>query len=128
MLLVGNAQHRNRHTYDRRRREGAGPAADVWALGCLLYELLTGDFLFHDPDWIRFFVRLVQPGQVPVSHVIPDSAVSYGCMSLWAPVSYGGLNLGTQLVKRATFVGTGIACDMPLKRLHDCRSCCLRSD
>lgn len=64
MLLVGNAQHRDRHTYDRRRREGAGPAADVWALGCLLYELLTGHFLFHDPDWIRFFVRLVQPGQV----------------------------------------------------------------
>ena len=64
MLLVGNAQRADRHGFDRRRREGAGPPADVWALGCLLYELLTGDFLFYDPDWIRFFVRLAQPGQV----------------------------------------------------------------
>ncbi|CAL8469507.1 g9048 [Coccomyxa elongata] len=63
MLLVGNAQRADRHGFDRRRREGAGPPADVWALGCLLYELLTGDFLFYDPDWIRFFVRLAQPGQ-----------------------------------------------------------------
>ena len=71
MLLVGNAQRADRHGFDRRRREGAGPPADVWALGCLLYELLTGDFLFYDPDWIRFFVRLAQPGQV----CLPPSAL-----------------------------------------------------
>jgi serine/threonine protein kinase len=64
MLLVGNAQHRERQNFDRRRREGAGAPTDVWALGCLLYELLVGDFLFYDPDWVRFFVRLVQPGEV----------------------------------------------------------------
>ncbi|KAK9831313.1 hypothetical protein WJX81_001162 [Elliptochloris bilobata] len=63
MLLVGNAARRDRVGYDRRRRQGAGPPADAWAAGCLLYELLTGRLLFQDADWIRFFMRVTQPGQ-----------------------------------------------------------------
>lgn len=49
--------------YDRRRQQGAGAPADAWAAGCLLYELLTGRLLFQDADWIRFFMRVTQPGQ-----------------------------------------------------------------
>ncbi|KAK9811788.1 hypothetical protein WJX72_010021 [[Myrmecia] bisecta] len=64
MLLVANADKKGRDTYDRRKKEGAGAASDVWSVGCLLFELITGDFLFYDPDWIRFFMRLTQPGQV----------------------------------------------------------------
>lgn len=35
-------------------------ATDVWSLGCLLYELLVGDYLFRDAssDWAAFFTRL----------------------------------------------------------------------
>lgn len=32
----------------------------MWSLGCLLYEVVTGQFLFHDPDWIRFFMRVTR--------------------------------------------------------------------
>lgn len=65
MLVVGNATNQTRSkNHDRRRREGAGTPADVWALGCLLYELLTERILFYDPDWIRFFLRLTQSKEV----------------------------------------------------------------
>ncbi len=32
--------------YDRRKAHGAGLAADVWALGATLFELLAGRALF----------------------------------------------------------------------------------
>ncbi|KAL6047095.1 Dual specificity phosphatase, catalytic domain containing protein [Balamuthia mandrillaris] len=42
---------------------GCGRESDVWALGCLFYELLTGEFLFQDSDWVRFFIRVTYEGQ-----------------------------------------------------------------
>jgi hypothetical protein len=41
--------------YDRRHKVGAGPPSDVWSIGCLFFELLTGEYLFVDTDWNRFF-------------------------------------------------------------------------
>ena len=41
-----------------------GAAADVWGLGCLLYELITGELLFFEPDWTAFFTRLTTADQV----------------------------------------------------------------
>ena len=35
-----------------------GPAADVWGLGCLVYELVTSDVLFHHVDWTQFWARV----------------------------------------------------------------------
>ena len=32
----------------------------MWSLGCLLYELVTGRYLFADDDWIRMFVRVTK--------------------------------------------------------------------
>lgn len=47
MLMVSNAAKKSRNDYDRRRRQGADAACDVWAVGCLLYELLFNEMLFQ---------------------------------------------------------------------------------
>lgn len=42
-------------------------ACDVWALGCLLHELVTGSVLFPtDMDWSKFFITVTDPNQVCV--------------------------------------------------------------
>jgi hypothetical protein len=72
MLLVAGAGRRDRAGFDRRRREGAGPPADAWAAGCLLFELLARALLFQDADWIRFFMRVTQHGQARAWDPDPD--------------------------------------------------------
>lgn len=33
-------------------------ACDVWSVGCLLYELAAGRYLYQDDDWARFFLSV----------------------------------------------------------------------
>lgn len=35
----------------------------MWSLGCLFYELLTGEYLFHRADWVSFYVQVTSPGE-----------------------------------------------------------------
>ena len=43
--------------YDRRKKVGTTRSSDIWSLGCLLYEILTGDLLFFQ-DWVQFYIRV----------------------------------------------------------------------
>ena len=58
MLMVATASRQDLRTFDRRRRLGVNEATDIWSLGCLLFELLTGEFMFYDPEWHRFYSRV----------------------------------------------------------------------
>lgn len=82
MLTVANASSKDRSTYDRRKKVGANKASDVWAVGCLIYELLTGEFLFYDDDWIRFFIRVTSDNtmedMLPPERLIPLRALKGG--------------------------------------------------
>ncbi len=49
MLTLAISSKKENDKYDRRKRVGTTRASDVWSLGCLLYEILTGEFLFYDP-------------------------------------------------------------------------------
>ncbi|KRW99809.1 Protein kinase-like domain [Pseudocohnilembus persalinus] len=51
MLTLTIKRKRESDTYDRRKKVGTNRASDIWSLGCLLYEILTGDFLFQKPNW-----------------------------------------------------------------------------
>ena len=41
--------------YDRRKKVGTTRSSDIWSLGCLLFEILTGEFLFYHADWAFFY-------------------------------------------------------------------------
>ena len=54
--------------FDRRKPVGTTAASDVWSLGILLFELLTGHQLFSDLDWVAFFTRMADSEPVLGTH------------------------------------------------------------
>ena len=42
---------------------GTNRLSDVWSAGCLLYELLTGEFLFQCSDYLQFHFRVIRPSE-----------------------------------------------------------------
>jgi serine/threonine protein kinase len=58
MLTLALQSKKEADHYDRRKKIGTTRASDIWSLGCLFYEILTGEFLFHRADWVNFYVHV----------------------------------------------------------------------
>lgn len=67
MLALGglSTQSLMERGLDRRKPVGAGSSSDIWSLGCLLFELLTGSFLFDAQDFSAFYVRVTNNSTSP---------------------------------------------------------------
>ena len=61
MLQMAVAIRKDTDKYDRRKQVGTNSLSDVWGLGCLFYEMLTGDVLFDTEIFAEFIYRLVKP-------------------------------------------------------------------
>lgn len=51
MLELHVVASKHNVAHDRRKRVGTHKAADIWSLGCIFFEVLTGRFLFQDYDF-----------------------------------------------------------------------------
>jgi serine/threonine protein kinase len=61
MLTVSSLSKIDATIYDRRKSKKCGHPSDIWALGCLLYEIIFNSFLLYEADWVHFFLRTVTP-------------------------------------------------------------------
>lgn len=80
MMMVGGVSDAARaaREYDRRRTVGCNCASDVWSLGCLLFEVVTGEYLFSQQDWVALFVTVTSPCACWATH---RAAVSVAALS-----------------------------------------------
>lgn len=86
MLQVAKGFRKDANGYDRRKRQGVSASSDIWSLGCLLYELVTGQYLYSGQEFGGFFVRAALHNNVrPDWHYLDGekgfSPVAFACKS-----------------------------------------------
>ena len=56
MLNLGYNIRRDDDKFDRRKKIGTNRSSDIWSIGCLFYEILTGKYLFEEEITNDYFV------------------------------------------------------------------------
>ena len=63
MLTLSLKNKKQADNFDRRKKIGTTKASDIWSLGCLFYEIVTGQFLFNSNNWMHFFMQVTSNKQ-----------------------------------------------------------------
>jgi serine/threonine protein kinase len=75
LINLGYNVRKDDDKFDRRKKLGTTRASDIWSLGCLFYELLTGKFLFEEveTDYLGFMMKA---NTVSVSELLTEEKVN----------------------------------------------------
>ena len=56
-----------------RSSETVDARTDIWSLGCVLYELLTGTVAFNEPSLMQLSAAILEHDPVPLREYVPDA-------------------------------------------------------
>jgi len=58
-----------------RSSEQVDARTDIWSLGCVLFELLTGTVAFNEPTLMQLSAAILEHDPVPLRELVPDAPV-----------------------------------------------------
>jgi eukaryotic-like serine/threonine-protein kinase len=58
-----------------RSSEHVDARTDIWSLGCVLFELLTGTVAFNEPSLMQLSAAILEHDPVPLRELLPDAPV-----------------------------------------------------
>ncbi len=69
---------------------------DIWSLGCVLFELLTGTVAFNEPSLMQLSAAILEHDPIPLRELVPDAPVELEnvvlrCLEKDADKRYGNI-------------------------------------
>src|SRR6187402_3573915 len=58
-----------------RSSEHVDARTDIWSLGCVLFELLTGTVAFNEPSLMQLSAAILEHDPVPLRELVPDAPI-----------------------------------------------------